>query len=195
MVRRVATVVIACVCLFALSAVGAQAAATKSVSYTLTGSAQWNALDLPSSFTVSGQVSDGGATIGTYSGTFLAGTFASCPDNPYGPLCAPVTGDTITFALKNGSITAAVQPGSTVWQLFTGPSQDVYAFELSLTVTGGTRAYAHAQGTLSLLYRSIRDNLYPDPTGAPCSHNGVATCPIFDIGTVTGTITHRHPAD
>jgi hypothetical protein len=190
MMRRVAMAVLALVSLLGLSAVVAEAGPTKSVSYTLTGSSEWNALEFPSSFAIAGEVSDGKANVGTYTGTLSAGTFAACADNPYGPACAPVTGGTITFALRGGSITTAVEPGGTVWQVVPVPSQEVYVFELTLSVTSGTHAYAHAQGTLSLVYQTRRDNLAPDPvTLAPCFHVDIGSCPISDTGTLTGTIT------
>ena len=188
--RRFVVAVLAFVSLLALSPVVADAGPTKQVSYTLTGSAEWNALEFPSSFAISGQVSDGKANVGTYTGTLAAGTFAACADNPYGPACAPVTGGTITFALRGGSITTTVQPGGLVWQVLPVPSQEVYVFELDLSITSGTHAYARAQGTLSLVYETRRDNLAPDPvTLAPCFTVDIATCPIADTGTLTGTIT------
>jgi hypothetical protein len=188
--RRMVIAVLAFASLLALSPVVAEAGPTRSVSYTLTGSAEWNALEFPSSFAISGQVSDGKARVGTYTGTLLAGTFAACPNNPYGPACAPVTGGTVTFALRGGSVTTAVQPGGFVWQIFPVPSQEWYVFEVDLSVTSGTHAYARAQGTLSLVYGTRRDNLAWDPvTGIPCFHVDIATCPIEDSGTLTGTIT------
>lgn len=189
MVRRIVVALLAFASLLGLSAVVADAATTKSVSYTLTGSAEWNALYYPSSFAIGGQVYDGAAKAGTYTGTLSAGTFAGCPDNPYGPACAPAAG-TITFALRGGSITTAVQPGGLVWQVFQVPSQEVYVFELDLSVTSGTHAYARAQGTLSLVYETKRDNLAWDPVlDRPCYTVDIATCPIIDTGTLTGTIT------
>jgi hypothetical protein len=188
--RRVVVAVLAFASLLALSPVVADAGPTKQVSYTLTGSAEWNAFEFPSSFAIDGQVSDGKANVGTYTGTLTAGTFAACADNPHGPACAPVTGGTITFALRGGSITTTVEPGGTVWQLLPVPSQEAYVFELTLSVTSGTHAYAHAQGTLSLVYQTRRDNLATDPvTQGPCAFTvGIAACPIEDTGTLTGTI-------
>ena len=189
MVRRFLVAVLAFASLLGFSAVVADAATTKSVSYTLTGSAEWNAFYYPSSFTIEGQVYDGAAQRGTYTGTLSAGTFAPCPNNPYGPYCAPASG-TITFALRGGSVTATAEPGGLVWQVLPMPSQEVYVFELDLSITSGTHAYARAQGTLSLVYETRRDNLAPDPvTLAPCFTVDIATCPIADTGTLTGTIT------
>jgi hypothetical protein len=181
--------VLAVVSLLGLSAVVADAGTTKSVSYTLTGSSQWSALYFPSSFTAAGQLRDGAAKAGSYSGTLLAGTYTgACFNGPYGPQCAPATG-TITLALRGGTVTATVDPGGLVTEAFTGSSQEVYIFDLTLSVTSGTHAYAGAQGTLSLHYQTTRDNHATDPvTLAPCYTIDIATCPIGDAGTLTGTI-------
>jgi hypothetical protein len=189
-VRRIAVAVLALVSLFCASAVAAEAGTTKSVSYTLTGSSEWNAVLFPSSFAISGQLSDGAARAGTYTGTLLALSYADdCSAGPWGPNCGPATGS-ITFALRGGSITASVEPGGLVTQRFTGPSLDSYVFELTLDVTGGTRAYADAQGTLSMFLDTTRDNLATDPvTLAPCGFVDITKCPISDSGTLTGTIT------
>lgn len=187
--NRLVVGVLALAGLLAVSPVVAAAGPTKSISYTLTGSSQWNAVDLPSEFTIGGDVVDGSRTVGTYSGTLTAGTFGPCADNPYGPLCAPVTGGTITFALRGGTVTATVD-GGTVWQAFQTPSHDEYVFDVSLSVTGGTHAYASAEGTLSLHYDTARSNLALDPvTGVPCGVVDITSCPITDTGTLTGTIT------
>lgn len=187
--RRVVMVMLAVAGLLGGSAVVADAGTTKSVSYTLTGSSEWSALYFPSSFTAEGQLSDGAAKAGSYTGTLLAGTYTgACFNGPYGPQCAPVTG-TITFALRGGSITAEVEPGGLVTEAFTGSSQEVYIFDLSLRVTSGTHAYARAEGTLSLHYVTTRDNQAIDPvTLAPCYTIDLASCPIGDVGTLTGTI-------
>ena len=186
--RRSALAVLLVVALLALSAASAGAGPTKTMHSTLSGSAEWNALQYPSSFTISGRVQNGKANAGTYAGTLAAGTFAGCPDNPYGPQCAPVTGS-LTLDLKGGSITAAVQPRGTVWQVYPTPSHETYVFQLSLDVTSGTRAYASASGTLSLYYNTTRDNLATDPvTLAPCAFVDVTSCPISDSGTLIGTI-------
>ena len=189
-VRRFVAAVVALLSLFALSAAGAGAGTAKSLNATLTGSAVWNALYFPSQFTIDGQVSKGKSKLGTYSGTLSAGAFGPCPDNPYGPDCAPVTG-TITFALNGGSISTAVEPGGTAWELLPVPSQEGYVFELRLDVTSGTHAWASAAGTLALTYSTIRDNLSWDPLTdpGPCGFIDITTCPIFDSGTLTGTIT------
>jgi hypothetical protein len=191
-VRRVAVAVLAFVSLLALSAVVADAASTKSVSYTATGSAEWNAFYYPSSFTISGQLYDGNHPAGSYTGTLFAGTYVyACSAGDFGPICAPVTGS-VTFALRGGNITAVVEPGGLVTELCCpGPGFTSYIFDLSLTITGGTHAYAGAQGTLSLHYETLRDNLAWDPLTdpGPCGFVDITTCPITDNGTLTGTIT------
>jgi len=189
-VNRLALAVFAFASLFAVSPVVADAGPTKSVSYTLDGSSHWSSPDLPSLFAVGGDVADAKRAVGTYGGTISITGFSPCaePNNPYGPTCASPTGGTLTFTVKGGSFTAAVD-GGTVWKAFTGPSADVYVFELTLTVTGGTHAYASASGTLSLHYETARSNLTPDPvTLAPCRTIDITTCPIRDLGAVTGTI-------
>ena len=189
-VKRVALAGLVFVSLFALSAVAAQGAPTRSVSYTTAGSAEWDALYFPSTFTIHGQVYDGKAKVGTYTGTLLAGTYTgACFNGPYGPNCAPITGGTITYTLRGGTITADVEPGGLVNQLFTGSSQEAYIYDASLSVTSGTHAYARAEGTLTLHGQTTRDNLATDPvTLAPCYVFGIETCPLFDDGTLTGTI-------
>ena len=110
MMRRVATAILFSACVFAVSAVGAYAGQTKSVSYTLSGTAEWSADFLPPSFAIHGDVFDGKARIGTYSGTMHSGAWESytlgrCTE---GPECAPVTGGTITFKLKGSELQQAV---------------------------------------------------------------------------------------
>lgn len=191
MVRRAAVAVVAIASLLAASVLAAEAATTKSVSYATTGSSEWNALFRPSSFAIRGQLSEEGHPTGTYTGTLLAGTYVdACSSGPYGPICAPATGS-ITFALRGGSITTVVEPGGLVNELCCpGPGFDSYIFDLTLSITGGTRAYAEAQGTLSLHYETLRHNLATDPvTQAPCAYVDISTCPISDNGTLTGTIT------
>lgn len=192
MVRRFVVAMAAVVSVLAVSPVVADAGPTKSISYTLSGSSQWNATDFPTSFAISGDVTAGNRTVGTYSGTLSNSAFGACadPNNPYGPTCATATGGTITFDVRGGSFTAGVT-GGTVYQVCCpGPGFDEYVFELSLSVTGGTHAYASAQGSLSLHYSSHRDNLSWDPLidPGPCGFVDITTCPITDTGAVTGTI-------
>jgi hypothetical protein len=144
----------------------------------------------PPSFTIGGRLSNGSHETGSYTGTLQAGTYVdACSAGPYGPFCAPATGS-ITFSLRGGAITTVVEPGGLVTELFTGPSTDAYIFDLSLSITGGTHAFAGAQGTLSFHYATERNNLATDPvTLAPCMFVDIATCPIVDDGTLTGTIT------
>ena len=169
----------------------AGAGPTKSINYSLKGSATWNAITYPSSFAISGDVLDGSRVVGGYSGTILASAYAPCadPNNPYGPICASVTGGSITFAVHGGTVTAAVD-GGTVWQAAGSASHDEYVLELTLTITGGTHAYRSATGALSLHYDTVRANFAPDPaTGNPCISVDVTSCPIVDTGTLTGSIT------
>ena len=187
---RLVVAVLALAGVLAVSPVVAGAGPTKALSYALEGSSVWNTTFLPTSFAATGDVRDGTRTVGSYSGTLTAGTWGPCaePNNPYGPWCADVTGDTITFSLHGGTLTTAVT-GGTVWQ-FAGPaSHDTYVFEITLSVTSGTHAYASAAGTFSLHYETSRDNFARDPiTDNPCVSVDVSKCPISDIGTLTGTI-------
>jgi hypothetical protein len=193
MVRRLIVAMVAAASLLAVSPVVADAGSTRSVSYTLSGSSQWSPVSgYPTSFAISGDVLEGNRTAGTYSGTLSISGFSPCAEqnNPYGPNCATATGGTVTFDVRGGSFTASVDSG-TVWEVCCpGPSFEEYVFELSLSVTGGTRAYASAQGSLSLHYETLRDHYAPDPaTSAPCGWVDVTKCPITDQGAVTGTIT------
>jgi hypothetical protein len=169
----------------------AGAGPSKSIDYSLKGSATWNAITFPSSFAVSGDVLDGSHVVGAYSGTIEVSAYAPCaePNNPYGPICASATGGTITFELHGGTVTTAVG-GGTVWQALASASHDEYVFELTLSVTSGTHAYRSAAGTLSLHYDTVRNNFARDPaTGNTCISVDVLTCPISDTGALTGTIT------
>lgn len=190
--RRFVIALVAMVSVLAISPVVADARPTKAISYTLSGSSQWNATYYPTSFAISGDVTAGNRKVGTYSGTISISAFSACaePNNPYGPACATPTGGTITFDVPGGSFTTGVD-GGTVWEVCCpGPGFDEYVFELSLSVTGGTRAYASAQGSLSLHYSTHRANLSWDPLTdpGPCGYIDITTCPITDQGAVTGTI-------
>jgi hypothetical protein len=186
--RRLVAAGVSCVCVFALSGVGANAGPTKPVSYTLSGTSVWSADFLPPSFAIQGDVFDGKAKIGTYSGTLAAGAWESytlgrCTE---GPECASVTGGTITFKLKGSQLSAVVEPGGLVTELLSTPSHETYIFEpLRVSITGGTHAYARAQGTLALHYETSRFQQEITPTGY-CSP--LSTCPISDTGTLAGTI-------
>jgi hypothetical protein len=186
--RRLFGAGLLCACVFALSGVGAYAGPTKPVSYTLSGTSVWSADFLPPSFAIQGDVFDGKARIGTYSGTLDAGAWESYTLGrcALGPECASVTGGTITFAIKGSQVNATVDPGGLVTELLSTPSHETYIFEpLQVTITGGTHAYAHAQGTLSLHYETTRFQQELTPTGY-CSP--LSTCPITDTGTLAGTI-------
>jgi hypothetical protein len=188
--KRLAVTLLAFAVLLTGAPVVADAGPTKSISYSLKGSATWNAITLPSLFTISGDVMDGKRVVGSYTGTVPLTAFGPCaePNNPYGPVCASPTGGGITFALHGGSLTTAISSG-TVWQALGSASHEEYVFELALTVTGGTHAYRSATGTLSLHYDSVRDNFFPDPvTHDTCVSVDVLTCPILDFGALTGTI-------
>lgn len=184
--RRLALVALALASAFMLSSVVAEAAAPRTLSYSLRGSAVWGAESLPPSFEIQGRLYDvRGKVAGTYEGTLYAGAYnlTSCT---LGPSCAPATG-TVTFTLNGGSFTAEVQPGSLVTALQVTASHESYVFDpLVLSITSGTHAYARAHGTLSLYYDTTRFTQELDPvTGGYCS---TPTCPILDGGTLAGEI-------
>jgi len=154
------------------------APAASSTNWTLSGTAVWTSMTSDSffhRFDVSGAV--GGA--GTYSGTLNVGTYIYPGPNGCGPFCAPVTG-TLSFDAKQGTLyTSAVGQVS----IFPIPSNSTYDFTLTLMVTGGTRAYKHASGTLAMQYESsLQNDAY-----APCDPS---PCTVHDNGTVTGTLSH-----
>jgi hypothetical protein len=158
-----------------LAAHGATAGAQQ-VSWTLGGSATWGGTSfLADTFSIDGDVQG----LGSYSGTFEAASYFTT--DTCGPQCATVTG-TLQFVTRQGTFNATVQPGGLVTVASIG-SGTTYSFDLTLSIGGGTRSYAHASGTLRLVYESQL------PTNRP----ECAVCPIVDGGTVTGAIT-RSPA-
>jgi hypothetical protein len=175
---------VACVPL-ALSAV-ASGAAARTVNVSLTGGSTWTGdFGSASAFALQGTFADAGGTgnrlhSGSYSGTLTAGAYGapdSCPDfSPNSFNAAPVTG-TIDLVMKNGTITTEVEPGGMLCNSFLGAHIQDSAFFLTLRVTGGTKAYAGAAGTLSLRYDSELTFFTGNPDGPP-----------QDSGTLTGTI-------
>jgi hypothetical protein len=158
----------------ALVTVGSGAtAAPQNVDWRLTGTAEWSGSGvLTETFAINGAIEG----VGTYSGTLNAGAYYTT--DTCGPQCAPVTG-TITFDTRRGSITTNVDPAGLVTVTTIG-SGTTYGFSLTLVTVSGTRAYRHVTGTLDLSYASHLPTNQPD-----CS-----VCPIEDVGTVTGTLTH-----
>jgi hypothetical protein len=175
---------VACV-LLTVSAI-ASGATPRSVNVSLSGGATWTGdFGSATAFAIQGTFTDVGGTgkrlgSGSYSGTLEAGTYGApddCPDfSPNSLNAAPVSG-TIDLVLKSGTITTEVEPGGMVCNSFLGAHVEESAFFLTLEVTGGTRAYAGATGTLTLRYGSQLTFFTGNPDGPP-----------QDFGTLTGAI-------
>ena len=130
----------------ALLALSSSAAAGTDRSATLAGTAEWSDLSTHVHGTFAGTLGRG-----TYDGTLDGGTSFTSGD--CGPVCEPVTGS-ITFTSKRGSFNGVVRPGSVV-ALVDIASNSWRNFTLALDVVGGTRGYAHADGSvLTLSYSS-----------------------------------------
>ena len=161
-------------------------AATRAVNLSLTGGSTWTGdFGSATGFALQGTFADAGGTgsrlhSGSYSGTLTAGAYGapdSCPDfSPNSFNAAPVSG-TIDLVLKNGTITTEVEPGGMLCNSFLGAHIQESAFFLTLQITGGTKAYAGATGTLSLSYDSELTFFTGNPDG-----------PLQDFVTLTGTI-------
>ena len=155
---------------FVLATSGATAPA-HTIDWKLSGTAVWSGSGfLAQSFAIHGTV----AGLGSYSGTLNAGTYFTT--ETCGPQCAPVTG-TIQFDTHRGSLTTTVDPQGLVTVTSIG-SGTTYSFSLPLTITDGTKSFAHASGSLSLSYGSTLPTNQPD-----CS-----VCPIVDGGELTGQV-------
>jgi hypothetical protein len=130
----------------ALLALSSAAAAGADRSATLAGTAEWSDASTHVHGTFAGTLGKG-----TYDGTLEGGTpFTS---GNCGPVCEPITGS-ITFTSNRGTFTGVVQPDSVV-ALVDIASNSWRNFTLTLDVTGGTRGYAHADGSaLTLSYSS-----------------------------------------
>jgi hypothetical protein len=174
---------VACV-LLAVSAI-ASATPSRSVNASLTGTSTWTgAFGSVTAFGIQGSFTDTSETgrrlrSGSYSGTLTTGTYGPPNDCPFATEFneAPVSG-TIEFVMPNGTITTEVAPsGGLVCSDQLGAHGQGENFDLTLQVTGGTRAYAGTSGTLHLSYSSLV-LIYFD---------GTRTGPN-DVGTLTGTL-------
>jgi hypothetical protein len=145
---------------------------------TLAGTAEWTGgtVGVPTVTAIHGTF-DGKLGRGTYEGTLTGG--AAFTTGECGPVCEPITG-AITFSGSRGSFTGVVQPGSVV-ALQDIASHSWRTFTLTLSVTDGTRGYAHASGLLTLSYTSTFAH-YFDPE----ADDWVRT--ISDSGTLTGDL-------
>ena len=163
----------------------ASGAASRAVDLSLTGGSTWTGdFGSASAFALQGTFAAGGTGSrlhsGSYSGTLTAGAYGapdSCPDfSPNSLDAAPISG-TIDLALKNGTIATEVESGGMLCNSFLGAHIQDSAFFLTLRVTGGTKAYKGATGTLSLRYDSQLTFYTGNPDGPP-----------QDFGRLTGTI-------
>ena len=179
----IAAASLACV-LLATSAI-ASAAPTRSVNASLTGTATWTgAFGSVTEFAIQGtfvDTSGSGSRLhsGSYSGTLTTGTYGPPDGCPFLTAfnSAPVSG-TIDLVMSNGTITTEVAPGGgTLCSNQLGAHGQSEDFELTLQVTGGTRAYAKTSGTLHLTYESL----------VVISFSGEVEGPN-DTGTLTGTL-------
>lgn len=139
-----------------------------------------------SSRTLSGTVS-GSLGNGRYSGTLTNTGFTEPPPECFGCGQAFAVAGTMTFALRDGTITASVSPESSTGTL-SFPSHFVELdFQLVLTIDRGTRRYQHAGGALAVSYRSLTQEGGPGCT----PEDGCGT--PFDLGSITGTIAQGPP--
>jgi hypothetical protein len=191
--KRLIIAAVALVALIASSSV-ASAGSTKTVSGELTGTSEWSpAFFRADTWTIHGTYTSDTLGDGTYAGTLTtnhdvldasvewpAGCFAEL----FVPCNSPrfaVTGS-VTFTSSNGaSLTTTVGPGS--WVVESDAYFVIeYDFGLDLDVTGGTKRFKHATGSLSLAY-AARDQLGGIGCGTDCGKS-------FDGGTLTGTLEH-----
>lgn len=197
MMRRITALALVAL---ALGTTAATAAGTKTIDGTLKGTSEWTTSFFATSWTIHGTYTTDTLGSGTYSGTLTAGDVldparespAGCYTSGFRPCASPtfaVTGS-ITFTGDHGaSFTTTVDPGSGV-TAFENNEIVSHTFDLGLTITGGTKRYRHATGSLSLSYET--HNWYggfgcigvfnPDlPELEVCNVH-------YDSGTLTGTI-------
>jgi hypothetical protein len=145
---------------------------------TLSGTAEWSTQSSPelgleaTTTTIHGAFA-GKLGRGTYAGTLDGGSGFTTPQ--CGPVCEAVTG-TFTVTSRRGDFTAVIQPGSVV-ALEDIASFSWRRFTLTLSVMGGTRSYANANGTLTLSYTSTWEHEFV---------GGVFVNSITDSGTLSG---------
>jgi hypothetical protein len=169
--KRLALTTFVLVLATVLAASSGASAPTQTVDWKLTGTSVWSGPDvLAQSFAIHGTIEK----LGSYSGTLDAGSYFTT--ETCGPSCASITG-TIVFVTQRGTLSTRVDPEGLVTVTSIG-SGTTYGFTLPLVITGGTKSYLHASGSLSLVYASTL------PTNQPeCN-----LCPIVDSGELTGQI-------
>jgi hypothetical protein len=171
--KRLALIVLALLVPGLVAAAPGATAPGQALNWGLQGTAEWSGSGfLAENFAIHGEV----VGAGTYSGTLSAGPYFTT--ETCGPQCAPVTG-AIDFVTWRGDLSTIVEPDGLVTVLSIG-SGTTYYFTLDLAIVGGTRAYSHATGTLSVSYASHQPTSQPD----------CIVCPIEDGGTLTGSIAH-----
>jgi hypothetical protein len=169
--KRLALTTLVLVLATFLAASSGATAPTQTIDWKLTGTAAWSGPVLSAqSFAIHGAV----AGAGSYSGTLDAGAYFTT--NTCGPSCAPITGS-IVFVTHQGTLSTRVDPAGLVTVTSIG-SGTTYGFTLPLVITGGTKSYSRASGSLSLAYASTLPTNQPECT----------VCPIVDSGELTGQI-------
>jgi len=164
-------------------ALGASAAKVRTVDWSLAGAADWTPSTAPGKYQVHTFVVHGSIDgVGTYSGTLNAGDYFTT--ETCGPQCALVTG-ALTFDTKQGSFTASLDAGSYLYVNVIG-SGTYYTMVFDLTVTDGTKSYAHASGQFSLQYSSSLQNDGYFPCDPP-------PCTVHDAGELTGSFVRGGP--
>jgi hypothetical protein len=119
---------------------------------------------------------------GSYDGTVTRTgdwdvTATNCSEyGPHSRAVAPASG-TVNLVTKSGTIMTAALPGSVVCAADNGAHDQWFTFKLNLEITGGTKSYARATGSLAL---TIRSDIF--------FFNGEPPTPPADFGTVSGTI-------
>jgi len=169
--KRLALATLAALAVALPFATSGATATAQTVDWKLNGTAVWSGSGLlADGFAIHGKVQG----LGSYSGTLTAGPYFTT--ETCGPSCAAVAG-TITFVTRRGTLSTSVDPDGLVTVISIG-SGTTYSFTLPLVITGGTKTYKRATGSLSLSYGSTL------PTNQPeCS-----VCPIVDGGELTGQI-------
>jgi hypothetical protein len=177
------------------------AGSSTSVSGKLTGTSEWQTLRA-STWTIHGTFTSDSLGSGTYEGTIttnhdILDSSVEGPTNCFAtnfePCNSPefVATGSVTFTTDKGaSITTRVASGSWVQESDTN-FVIAYVFGLNLDVTGGTRKFKHASGSLALSYTT-----HVTLGGFGCIHEPIPgldfeICGVhYDGGTLTGTIGH-----
>jgi hypothetical protein len=156
-------------------------ASSQSIDGTVQGSSEWSpavqncGVEPASGFAAQGTFSATWIGRGTYSGQINRTSSGSCPSGfDSGPAFS--VGGTLTFNGPGGSFVATIASGST-GSANESPHASEYDFHLLLTITDGTRRFAHVGGSLTLDYSTVADFASSCP------------CPT-DHGTFSGAVSH-----